>query len=112
MKEEKPDIYKLSLLLDFYGQLLTKGQFDALDLHCNSDLSMSEIADELGISRQGAYDFINKGRQRLTDFEDKLKLAERFTNNKIKLLEVKELLQSDKKEEALTKLDGVINNGI
>lgn len=112
MKEEKPDIYKLSLLLDFYGQLLTKGQFDALDLHCNSDLSMSETADELGISRQGAYDFIKKGRERLVDFEDKLKLAERFTNNKNKLLEVKELLKNGNNEEALIKLDGVINDGI
>lgn len=112
MKEQKPDIFKLSLLLDFYGQLLTSGQYDALDLHCNSDLSMSEIADELGISRQGAYDFIKKGRERLVDLENKLRLAERFMNNKAVLLEVKALLQEDKKDEALEKLDGVINDGI
>ena len=81
MSKDDLNIYRLSMLLDFYGQLLTENQYNCLDLHCNQDLSMAEIAEELNISRQGVYDFIKKGRERLLEYEDKLKLLERFTVN-------------------------------
>ena len=45
------DIYEISMLLDFYGQLLTDSQYKCMDMHYNQDLSLSEIAEELGISR-------------------------------------------------------------
>lgn len=46
------DIYEIGMLLDFYGQLLTESQYKCMDMHYNQDLSLSEIAEELGISRQ------------------------------------------------------------
>ena len=106
------DVYKLSMLLDFYGQLLTANQFMCLDLHCNQDLSMGEIAQELNISRQGVYDFIKKGRERLLEYEDRLGLLERFTKNNKELKGIKELLLQGNPERAVEKLDEVIKNGI
>ncbi len=106
------NIYRLSMLLDFYGQLLTENQYNCLDLHCNQDLSMAEIAEELSISRQGVYDFIKKGRERLLEYEDKLGLLERFTVNNTELKNIRNLLIQGKTDEAVTKLDEVIKDGI
>lgn len=72
------DIYEITVLLDFYGQLLTKRQHEIMDLHFNSDLSLGEIAEDLGISRQGVHDSIRKGKQALLGYENRLGLAERF----------------------------------
>ena len=72
------DIYEITVLLDFYGQLLTKRQYEIMDLHFNSDFSLGEIAEDLGISRQGVHDSIRKGKQALLGFEKRLGLAERF----------------------------------
>lgn len=68
----------ITVLLDFYGELLTKKQSEALRLYYDEDCSLSEIADNMEISRQGARDFIKRGETQLMEFEDKLKLAERF----------------------------------
>lgn len=72
------DVYEVAVLLDFYGQLLTERQYDIMDLHYNGDLSLGEIASELGISRQGVYDGIRKAKQALVEYEKRLGLAERF----------------------------------
>lgn len=71
-------IYEISILLDFYGQLLTARQFEILDMHCNSDYSLGEIAEELGISRQGVHDGVRKGKEALLSYEERLGLAARF----------------------------------
>jgi predicted DNA-binding protein YlxM (UPF0122 family) len=76
--ESVEDIHEIVVLLDFYGQLLTKRQFDIMDLHFNSDLSLGEIAEDLGISRQGVYDSIRKAKKSLLEYEKRLGLAERF----------------------------------
>ena len=68
----------ISILMDFYGNLLTNKQLDALDMYYNSDLSLSEIAEETGISRQGVRDAIKRGEKQLVEFEEKLGLAEKF----------------------------------
>ena len=59
-------------MLDFYGNLLTEKQRDALDMYCNLDLSLSEIAEEIGVTRQGVRDAIKKGEERLLLFEEKV----------------------------------------
>ena len=67
------------LLLDIYGELLPKSQQTALDLRYNADLSLSEIAEEMGgISRQSVNDFIKKGKGRLVELEGVLGNAARF----------------------------------
>lgn len=66
------DNFNTSLLLDFYGNLLTEKQRDALDMYCNMDLSLGEIAEEIGVTRQGVRDTIKKGEERLLLFEEKV----------------------------------------
>lgn len=88
------DLYQVSLLLDFYGQLITKRQFDILDLHYNSDYSLGEIARELNISRQGVYDNVKRGKAALLELEQKLGLAERFSRQKEKAAEILRLLEN------------------
>ena len=85
------DIYEMSMLIDFYGQLLTESQLKCLDMHYNQDLSLAEIAEELEISRQGVHDFIKRGRAMLCEYEEKLGLLARFQEVKRQL----ESLQDD-----------------
>lgn len=68
----------ISVLLDFYGELLTKKQAEAIDLYYNQDLSLAEIAEETGVSRQGVRAFIKQGEAHLAEFEEKLGMAKRF----------------------------------
>ena len=68
-----------SMLLDFYGELLTERQRSCYDLHVNEDLSLSEIAEQSGISRQGVWDNIRRAEQALREIEEKTGLVRRFT---------------------------------
>ena len=69
---------KISYLLDFYGEMLTETQREAVDAYYNQDLSLSEIAQDREISRQGARDSIKRAEQLLIEREGKLGLARRF----------------------------------
>lgn len=93
------DIYEISMLLDFYGQLLTDSQYKCMDMHYNHDLSLSEIAEEMSISRQGVHDFIKRGRSVLADYEKKLGLMTRFCEIKKNLKNIQEDLQLVDKSE-------------
>ena len=66
---------QLSELLQVYGEMLTEKQKDALTMYCDCDCSLSEIASEVGISRQGVRDAIVKGEATLSKLEDALGLA-------------------------------------
>ena len=68
----------MSLLLDFYGEVLSEPQREAMDLFYNGDLSLSEIAEITGITRQGVRDRIVKSEQIIGGLEEKLGLAGRF----------------------------------
>ncbi len=87
------ELFETGLLLDFYGQLITERQFEVLDLHYNSDYSLSEIAQNLNISRQGVYDNIKRGRAVLADMERKLGLVGRFMRQKERAGKILELLE-------------------
>lgn len=69
---------KIGFLLDFYGDLLSERKRTVLDLYYNDDLSLSEIAAEIGISRQGVRELMKKAEDELHFYEEKLGLAERF----------------------------------
>ena len=67
-----------AMLLDFYGELLTEKQRECFDLHYNEDLSLSEIAEQSGISRQGVWDNIRRAEAAMTEIENKTGLLSRF----------------------------------
>ena len=67
-----------SLLIDFYGNLLAPKMKDALDLYYNEDLSLSEIAQHMKITRQGVRDNIKRGEQFLTETEARLGFFRRY----------------------------------
>ncbi|MBE6611620.1 MAG: DNA-binding protein [Ruminococcaceae bacterium] len=69
---------EMGYLLDFYGQLLTDNRREAAELYYNEDLSLAEIAEHAGITRQGVRDHIAKAKAQLTAFEEALGLAAKF----------------------------------
>ena len=73
---------KIGYLLDFYGNLLSEKKRTALDRYYNDDLSLAEIAEELGISRQGVRELIKRAEEELLFYEENLQLAERFRKTK------------------------------
>lgn len=70
----------IGYLLDFYGDILSKRRRDALDFYYNDDMSLSEIADEMNISRQGVRDLIKNAEEELAFYEEKLGLAKKFAD--------------------------------
>ena len=71
---------KISLLLDFYGAVLTDKQLDALELYYNEDLSLAEIAQHTKITRQGVRDAIKRGEAILLEMEEKLGFYRKYYN--------------------------------
>ena len=65
----KQDKFSMTLLFDYYGELLTEKQKTCFDLYYNQDLSLSEIAAESGISRQGVHDTLARAEALLEHFE-------------------------------------------
>ena len=78
---------EIAYLLDFYGDMLTEKQRNAIDLYYNDDLSLAEIAQAADISRQGVRDNIKRAEQILTELEEKLGLAKRFSDSIEKISE-------------------------
>lgn len=74
-----------SMLLDFYGELLTDKQRECFDLHYNEDFSLAEIAEQLGVSRQGVWDNIKRAETAMEDIEAKTGLLRRFEENRREL---------------------------
>lgn len=68
----------ITLLLDFYGDMLTDKQRQVLEGYYNDDLSLAEISEERGITRQGVRDAIKRSEQQLVEMEERLGLAKRF----------------------------------
>jgi len=94
------NVYEVALLLDFYGQLLTKRQYEILDLHYNNDYSLGEISQQLGITRQGVFDNIKRGKELLQSLENKLGLVKKFVN------------QKNIAKEILVDIDSIETNGL
>ena len=69
----------IGYLLDFYGEVLSERKHNVLDMYYNEDFSLSEISEEIGISRQGVRDLIKKAEDELCFFEAKLGLSKKMT---------------------------------
>ena len=98
------EILEQALLFDFYGELLTERQKEIYGQFIQEDLSLSEIASDAGISRQGVHDLIKRCNQTLKGYEDKLHLVEKFMTIRDKVQRIDELLdgyEADKAEEIL-----------
>ena len=70
----------IGYLLDFYGEVLSERKRNVLDMYYNEDFSLSEISEEIGISRQGVRDLIKKAEEELCFFEEKLGLSKKMTS--------------------------------
>jgi predicted DNA-binding protein YlxM (UPF0122 family) len=82
-------IVEQGLLYDFYGELLTEHQRRIYEDAVMNDMSLSEIAQEAGISRQGVHDLIKRCDKTLEEYESRLHLMEKFRNITEKLEEIK-----------------------
>jgi len=79
-----------TMLLDFYGELLPEKQKVCFELHCNDDLTITEIAEQMGISRQAAWDNIRRAEAALLEYEAKTGLLTRFMEIRHGLQYIKE----------------------
>ena len=118
MADEVSRKVELAWLTAFYGGLLTDKQRQVLTLHCEEDLSLAEIAQEAGISRQGVHDMLTRAAQRLFDMEEKLGMAARFRRMESGLETCRALLKEKRYDEAegvidtLIRLDQEESNGL
>ena len=74
----KNQAYRMALLYDFYGDMLTDRQKEFYDLYYNEDMSLTEISEIAGITRQGVRDAIVRAESILRDTEDRLQLVRRY----------------------------------
>lgn len=86
-------IVELGLLYDFYGELLTEHQRRIYEDAVFQDMSLAEIAEEAGISRQGVHDLLRRCDKLLLNYESKLHLAERFMEAKKTVNEILRLAE-------------------
>ena len=86
-------LVQITLLFDFYGQLLTEKQIEIVDMYYNNDLSLGEISEQQGISRQGVYDTLKRAERTLYQYEEKLGLVDRFLKQKQSMEKIIEMLE-------------------
>jgi predicted DNA-binding protein YlxM (UPF0122 family) len=92
------EVLKVTLLYDFYGGLLTERQRKCVEQHYFDDLSLSEVADNLGVSRQAVHDIIKRAVRAMNGFENKLGLAGRRHKERESLSGLASLLDRAMKE--------------
>lgn len=105
---------ELSILFDFYGELLKNHNKQIFEDYILNDLSLSEIAVGKGISRQGVHDIVKRCSKQLKECEEKLNLIKEFNETKVKANRIKEIahqlmeLSSLKEEKELHQLNEII----
>ena len=92
----KNQTYRMTMLFDFYGEILTQRQKEFFDLYYNEDLSLGEIAENCGISRQGVRDVIVRAEAAIQEIEDKTGLIRRFMQMQPKIAAIEEAAQQIK----------------
>lgn len=105
------DRITVSLLLDFYGALLTKRQRECLVLHHEDDMSLGEIAEELGISRQAVHDNMQRAMQLLEGYENTLHMVAQYTRREAVIAEfrselAKPILSKDRLSALVAQMEG------
>lgn len=97
-------IFEQALLYDFYGELLTEHQRNIYEDVVFNDMSLSEIAAEQGISRQGVHDMIKRCDKILQNYESKLHLVARFSAAKEKIGEIVKLTDEPRSGDSLQRI--------
>lgn len=92
------------MLYDFYGELLTQHQKGIYEAAVLNDLSLSEIADEQGISRQGVHDLIKRCDKILNEYENKLHLVEKFARIKCNIQQINALTDNEQIKQLSNKI--------
>ncbi|MBQ8304304.1 MAG: putative DNA-binding protein [Clostridia bacterium] len=92
-----PDKFEISVLIDNYGVLLTEKQRLIMEYYFNDDLSLAEIAENEGITRQGVLDIIKRCKQTLFEYEEKLQLIKKITVLKEKTNSIDQNIKSNEK---------------
>ena len=96
---------EINYLLDFYGEVLSERKREVLEMYYNEDLSLAEIASDIGISRQGVRDIIKKSEDELVYLEEKLGLLKKFRSLQAKADEIlAEVEASDASDEIKDKI--------
>lgn len=108
---------ELSMLYDFYGALLKENQQQMFEAYILDDFSISEIADDMGITRQGVHDAIKRATKQLREYEEKLGLVARFEQQKLAVKKLHEQLQgmdismeSSRWKEIMETIDGMLED--
>jgi hypothetical protein len=101
------DKIKSGYLYDFYGELLTEHQRSVYEMSINEDLSLSEIADTLSISRQAVHDIIKRCDKLLEDYESRLHLVDKFMQIKSDVIQINELTTGDPDAETLSEISRI-----
>ena len=101
-------IVKVAQLYDMYGALLNEKQRDVINCYYNEDLSLQEIADNTGRTKQAISDMINRSVDKLFEFEDELSLLKSKTELVGALYDIRELIESSNNKEAIRKLTEII----
>lgn len=94
-------LVKIGILFDFYGKLLSERQYTIIELYYMHDLSLSEIGEELNISRQGVYDTLRRAELKLYEYENVLGLVSKFNLNNNNIDRAYELANIIEKEAQL-----------
>lgn len=91
---------EISLLYDFYGELLQSSQQKVVELYVNDDLSLSEAAELLGISRQGVRDSLTRADRKLNEYESKLGLVRAYRERQDRRDKIRGIIRSIRKDPA------------
>ena len=105
-------IVEQGLLYDFYGELLTDHQKKIYEAAVYEDMSLSEIADENGISKQGVHDLIKRCTNTLQSYEDRLHMIKRFEAIKLRAEEISALANEENlpEEDLRSRLKAISGN--
>lgn len=101
---------QISMLCQIYGKLLTEKQFDYINDYYNNDLSLAELAENYGITRQAARDNIKKGENKLFEYEEKLQIMKTTLNTEKKIAKILEQIATIQSGYSDEKIADILEN--